>query len=285
MARRRCYPSDTWNDEWALIEPLLPTPACETRAGGRPEKHPRREIVDAIRYVVDTGCKWRALPKDFPPWRTVFGFMARWAAAGVIGQIRDLLRERVRRDMGRAPGAVATVIDSQSVKAAETVGKNSRGYDGGKKINGRKRHLVVDTHGLPLFVMVTPADMTDRDAAKEVLFRLRLMHPEITIVWADSGYAGPKLGGWAKKRLNLTLKTVGRPKGVKGFVVIKRRWVVERSIAWIMHARRHARDYERLIQHSESLITWAAITLMTRRITQRQSRRAGQNEPRAPIGH
>ncbi len=144
---------------------------------------------------------------------------------------------------------------------------------------------MVDTHGLPLFVMVTPADMTDRDAAKEVLFRLRLMHPEITIVWADSGYAGPKLGGWAKKYLNLTLKTVGRPKGVKGFVVIKRRWVVERSIAWIMHARRHARDYERLIQHSESLITWAAITLMTRRITQRQSRRAGQTEPRPPIGH
>ncbi len=285
MARRRCYPSDTWNDEWALIEPLLPTPACETKAGGRPEKHPRREIVDAIRYVVDTGCKWRALPKDFPPWRTAYGFMARWAAAGVIGQIRDQLRERVRRDMGRAPGAVATVIDSQSVKAADTVGKDSRGYDGAKKINGRKRHLVVDTHGLPLFVMVTPADMTDRDAAKEVLFRLRLMHPEITIVWADSGYAGPKLGGWAKKYLNLTLKTVGRPKGVKGFVVIKRRWVVERSIAWIMHARRHARDYERLIQHSESLITWAAITLMTRRITQRQSRRAGQPKPRAPIGH
>lgn len=209
--RRRCYPSDTWGDEWALIEPLLPTPARETRTGGRPEKHPRRELVDAIRYVVDTGCKWRALPKDFPPWRTCYGFMARWAAAGVVGQIRDHLRKRVRRDMGRAPGAVATVIDSQSVKAAETVGRDSRGYDGAKKINGRKRHMVVDTKGLPLFVMVTPADMTDRDAAKEVLFRLRLMHPEITIVWADSGYAG-QLVTWAKKYLNLTLKTVSRPR-------------------------------------------------------------------------
>jgi transposase len=142
--------------------------------------------VDAIRYVVDTGCKWRALPKDFPPWRTCYGFMARWAACGVVGQIRDQLRKRIRREMGRAPGAVATVIDSQSIKAADTVGKDSRGYDAWKKINGRKRHLVVDTRGLPLFVMVTPADMTDRNAAKEVLFRLRLMHPEISIVWADS---------------------------------------------------------------------------------------------------
>ncbi|MEU1056958.1 transposase [Streptomyces sp. NPDC005876] len=196
-------------------------------------------------------------------------------AAGVVGQIRDQLRKRIRREMGRAPGAVATVIDSQSVKAAETVGKDSRGYVGAKKINGRKRHLVVDTKGLPLFVMVTPADTTDRDAAKEVLFRLRLMHPEITIVWADSGYAGQLLT-WAKKNLDLTLKTISRPKDAVGFVILPRRWVVERSLAWIMHARRHARDYERLIQHSESLITWAAITLMTRRITRRSSRRSTQ---------
>jgi transposase len=144
--------------------------------------------------------------------------MARWAAAGVVGQIRDQLRKRIRREMGRSPGAVATVIDSQSVKAAETVGKDSRGYDGAKRINGRKRHLVVDTKGLPLFVMVTPADMTDRDAAKEVLFRLRLMHPEITIVWADSAYAG-QLIDWAKRNLNLTLKTVSRPKNTTGFVI------------------------------------------------------------------
>jgi transposase len=133
----------------------------------------------------------------------------------------------------------------------------------------------VDTKGLPLFVMVTPADMTDRDAAKEILFRLRLTHPEITVVWADSGYAG-QLVTWAKKHLNLTLKTVSRPPDTPGFVILPRRWVVERSLAWIMHARRHARDYERLIQHSESLITWAAITLMTRRITRRLSRRTGQ---------
>lgn len=179
---------------------------------------------------------------------------------------------------GRGRG-VLPVIDSQSVNAAETVGRDSRGYDGVKKINGRKRHLVVDMKGLPLFVMVTPADMTDRDAAKEVLFRLRLMHPEITIVWGDSDYAG-QLVTWAKEHLGLTLKTVSRPKDAVGFVILPRRWVVERSLAWIMHARRHARDYERLIQHSESLITSPAITLKTRRITRRSSRRSGQSASR-----
>lgn len=167
MCQRR-YPSDTTHAEWALIEPLLPEPACETRTGGRSEKHPRREIVDAIRYVVDTGCKWRALPADFLPWRTVWGFMARWAACGVMGQIRDHLSGQIRREMGKGPRAVATAIDSQSVRAAETVGRDSRGYDAGKKINGRKRHLVVDTRGLPLPVMITPASPTDRGAAKEL---------------------------------------------------------------------------------------------------------------------
>ena len=192
--------------------------------------------------------------------------MARWAAAGVIGQIRDALAGRIRRTMGKGPRAVATVIDSQSVKAASTVGRDSRGYDAGKKVNGRKRHLVVDTRGLPLLVMVTPADLHDSAAAKEVLFRLRLMHPQITIVWADTAYAG-KLVDWAKQHLNLTIKPVSRPKDASGFVILPRRWIVERSLAWITHARRHARDYERLVQHSETLITWAAITLMTRRLT------------------
>lgn len=192
--------------------------------------------------------------------------MARWAATGIVGQIRVHLSRRIRHEMGKGPKAVATVIDSQSVKAAETVGKDSRGYDAARKINGRKRHSVVDTRGLPLLVRVTPADLSDCDAAKEVLFRLRLMHPEITIIWADSAYAG-KLAAWGKQHLGLTIKTVSRPKDSSGFVVLPRIWVVERSLAWMTHARRHARDYERLVQHSETLITWAAITLTTRRIT------------------
>ncbi|MFJ6699833.1 IS5 family transposase [Streptomyces sp. NPDC091272] len=264
--RRRRYPSDTTDLEWFLVEPLLPVPACETPRGGRPEAHPRREIVDALRYLVDTGCKWSALPQDYPPFKTVFGFFTRWSAAGVFNLIRDQLRRRIRRTMGTSPHPVAAVIDSQSVKVAATVPRATSGYDAGKKTPGRKRHIVVDLKGLVLFVMVTPADMHDSVAAREVLFRLRLMHPEITIVWADSAYAG-KLVDWAKTFLRLTIKTVSRPKGAKGFVILPRRWVVERSLAWLLHARRNVRDYETLPEHSEAMLTLAAITLMTRRLT------------------
>jgi transposase len=246
--RRRRYPSDTTDAEWALIEALLPPPACET-GRGRPEKHPRREVVDGIRYLVDNGIKWRAMPADFPPWRTIYGFARRWAATGVISLMRDQLRRAVRISIGKTPQAAAVIVDSQSVKASETVGKDSRGYDAAKKINGRKRHIVVDTRGLVLLVLVTPADVTDRDAAREVLFRLHLMHPEIAIVWADSAYAGA-LVDWAKERLDIKIKTVRRPPDAKGFVVLPRRWVVERSLSWIMRARRHCRDHERLPQVS-----------------------------------
>lgn len=264
--RQRRYPSDTTDLEWALIEPLLPVPACQTPRGGRPEAHPRREIVDALRYIVDTGCKWSALPQDYPPFKTVFGFFTRWSAAGIFNLIRDQLRRHIRRTMGTSPHPVAVVIDSQSVRVAATVPRSASGYDAGKKIPGRKRHIIVDAKGLPLFVMVTPANLHDSVAAREVLFRLRLMHPEITIVWADLAYAGT-LVGWAKSFLRLTIKTVSRLKDAKGFVVLPRRWVVERSLAWLLHARRNARDYETLPQHSEAMLTLAAITLMTRRLT------------------
>lgn len=217
---------------------------------------------------MDTGCKWRALPRDFPPWSTVYKFFARWTADGTVGVLRDQLRRAVRTGWGKTPPAVAVIIDSQSVKAAETVARNSRGYDAAKRINGPKRHLVVDIRGLPLLVMVTPADLTDRDVVKEVLFRLRLMHPQITVVWADSPYAG-QLVDWAKTRLKLTINVVSRPPGHPGFIVLPRRWIVERSLSWITRARRNVRDYKRLPQHSEAHITWAAITLMTRRLTRR----------------
>ncbi|MEU8960325.1 IS5 family transposase [Streptomyces sp. NPDC048491] len=264
--RQRRYPSDTTDLEWALIEPLLPVPACQTPRGGRPEAHPRREIVDALRYIVGTGCKWSALPQDYPPFKTVFGFFTRWSAAGIFNLIRDQLRRHIRRTMGTSPHPVAVVIDSQSVRVAATVPRSASGYDAGKKIPGRKRHIIVDAKGMPLFVMVTPANLHDSVAAREVLFRLRLMHPEITIVWADLAYAGT-LVGWAKSFIRLTIKTVSRPKDAKGFVVLPRRWVVERSLAWLLHARRNARDYETLPQHSEAMLTLAAITLMTRRLT------------------
>ncbi|WP_406480419.1 IS5 family transposase [Streptomyces sp. NBC_01615] len=265
------YPSDMADAEWALIEPLLPVPACQTTSGGHPEAHPRREIVDGIRYLVDNGIKWRAMPADYPPWRTIYGFARRWAAAGIIGIIRDQLRRRIRLASGKTPRAASAIVDSQSIKGSETVGKDTRGWDEAKKINGRKRHLICDNRGLVLLVMVTAANVTDRDAAKELLFRLALIHPEIAIVWADSAYAG-KLVIWAKTYLDITIKTVRRPPDAKGFVVLPRRWVVERTWSWIMRARRHCRDHERLPEMSESLITWAAVTLMTRRLTRRNTR-------------
>ncbi|MEV8546423.1 IS5 family transposase [Streptomyces sp. NPDC051572] len=271
------YPSDMTDAEWRLIEPLLPVPACQKPTGGHPEAHPRREIVDGIRYLVDNGIKWRAMPVDFAPWRTIYGFARRWAAAGVIGVIRDHLRRRVRLASGKTPRAGSAVVDSQSIKASETVGKATRGWDEAKKINGRKRHLICDNRGLVLLVMVTAANVTDREAAKELLFRVALIHPEISIVWADSAYAG-KLVTWAKTYLDITIKTVRRPPDAKGFVVLPRRWVVERSWSWIMRARRHCRDHERLPEMSESLITWAAITLMTRRLTRRKARPAERRD-------
>jgi transposase len=264
--RRRSYPSDMTTAEWAVIEPLLPTPACLTERGGRPEKHPRRVIVDAIRYVVDNGVKWRALPHDYGvPWQTAYGFFARWARTGAVAHIRDQLRARLRQRRGYPPNPVAIILDSQSIRAAETVSKATRGYDGAKKCNGRKRHLAVDLGGLMMTVMVTPAGTTDRDAARDLLARLRLTHPELTSAWADRAYAGT-LVTWAADFLNLTLTIVSRPPTARGFVVVPRRWVVERTLSWIMRARRNARDYERLPQHSEAHLTWAAISVMARRL-------------------
>jgi transposase len=264
--RVRRYPSDTTDAEWALLEPLLPVPACLTPAGGRPEKHPRRAIVDAIRYITDNGCKWRALPADFPPWKTVHGFLTRWNASGIIERVRDTLREQVRVREGRDSKPSAAVIDSQSVRAAETVGKPTRGYDGGKKVDGRKRHIATDTLGLLLVVMVTAASLQDRPAAKLLLDRLRQTHHRIRLIWADGGYSGT-LVEWAKTTWNITVDIVKKIAGQTTFVVLPRRWVVERSFSWITRARRNVRDYERLPEHSEAFINWSMITMMTRRLT------------------
>ncbi|KOU36229.1 transposase [Streptomyces sp. WM6378] len=226
--RRRHYPSDTTDAEWSLLEPLLP-PAAHDTGRGRPEKHPRREVVDGIRYLVDNGIKWRAMPADFPPWRTIYGFHQWWAASGAVARIRDQLRHRVRVRAGRSPRAVTAILDSQSVKAAETVAKASRGFDGGKLINGRKRRLAVGSRGLLLTVMVTPASPHDSVPARD--FLLRLMHPQLTMIWGDSAYGGTLID-WAKSFLHLTVKVVSKPKGQKGFKVLPRRWRVERTISW-----------------------------------------------------
>lgn len=278
--RRRRYPSDTTIAEWALLEPLLPVPACDTKTGGHPEKWPRRQIVDAIRYITDNGAKWRALPSDYPSWETVYGFFARWNRRGVITFIRDQLRRRLCTGLGRCPYPVTLIIDSQSVKGASTVSRATRRFDPAKLINGRKRHVAMDTKGFPVTIMVTSADMQDRDAARELLWRLRLTNPQITEVWADSAYAG-QLVARAEDFLHITLETVSRPKGTKGFVVLPRRWRVERTLGWIMNARRNARDYERLPQHSEAHLNRSLITLMTRRLTRKKPVTAWSKKPKA----
>ena len=269
---RRGYPSDLTDAQWALIEPLLPEPNTD----GRREKHPRREIVNAILYVVRSGCPWRYLPADLPPWQTVYWYFARWEDAGVTEKLLAALRIKARVQQGRDPEPSAGIIDSQSVKGADTVGRDSRGYDAGKKINGRKRFIVTDTAGLLLTVTVLAASWQDRDGAKAALLGAYMATP-IRHVFADQGFAG-RLVDWARDILRTTLEIVRKPADQQGFSVISRRWVVERTLAWLTACRRLARDYERLPEVSEAIIRWAAIAGMARRITRgrparRQARR------------
>ncbi|MGI8762293.1 MAG: IS5 family transposase [Jatrophihabitantaceae bacterium] len=271
MASRRGYPSDLSDEQWAVIEPLVPAVRC----GGRPEKHPRQAIVNAIFYVVRTGCSWRQLPHDFPPWQTVFWYFKQWRADGTVDRLHDALRARVRDSAGRDPMASAGIVDAQSVKGADTVGAGSRGFDAGKKVNGRKRHIVVDTMGLLLAVIITTASVQDRDGARTVLDRLRFTMPSVAHIWADGGYAG-KLIDWARDRLRVAIEIVRKPLGIKTFQVLPRRWVVERTFAWIVRCRRLAHDYERLPEHSDAMIKWAMIGLMTRRISRTPGRQPWQ---------
>jgi transposase len=264
-ARPRRYTSDTTDEEWQVIEPLMPWPTWLDGNGGRPEEYCRRQIVDAIFYIADNGCKWRNLPCDFPPWRTVHAIFTRWYQDGDVDAVHNDLREKVRRAEGRDADPTAAVIDSQSVRAAETVGADSRGYDAGKKVAGRKRHVIVDCLGLLLVVLVTTASVQDRDGARPALQRLRDLFDTITLVWADGGYAG-RLVDWAKERLRLTLEIVKRSDDARGFVVLPRRWVVERTLSWIFQRRRCVRDYERLPGHHEAMVKWSMIMLMARRL-------------------
>src|SRR4051794_16696807 len=261
MERQRRYPSDLTDARWEIVEPMLPL----IKSPGRVPKHPRRTIVDAILYVVRSGCSWRQLPVDFPPWQTVYWQFQQWEKRHVTERILDELREQVRIAQGREPEPSAGVMDSQSVKAADTVGSDSRGYDAGKKINGRKRFIVTDTLGLLVMVIVVAASVQDRDGAKTALLHAYLVSP-IRFVFADGGFAG-RLVEWAAQVLRTTLQIVRKPVDQKGFAVIPRRWAVERTFAWLTAHRRLARDYERDPAVSEAMIRWAAINLMVRRVT------------------
>jgi len=262
------YPSDMTDAEWGVLRPEAEQVMAELRRGpgGRPMVHELRAMLDAIGYVTRYGIEWRALPVDFPPWEAVYAFFERWNARGLPLRLVDRLRGRLRVAQGRNELPTAGAIDSQSVKAADTVGAASRGFDGGKKINGRKRHIAVDCCGLLLAVVVTAASVQDRDGACPLLALLRERFSTITLVWADGGYAG-RLVAWAAQALRLTVTIIKRSDDGRGFVVLPRRWVVERTFGWLMRHRRLVRDYERLPEHHEAMVLWATVTTMTRQLT------------------
>jgi transposase len=274
MGSSPAYPSDLTDAQWALIEPLVPVLSTRGRGtrGGRPPKYPRRRVVDAILYVTRTGCSWRQLPHDFPPWETVFYYFQRWTLDGTVDRIHQALHDAVRDADGRDPAASAGVVDSQTVPGAATVGKSSRGYDAGKRINGRKRHLVVDTMGLLIVVLVTAASVQDRDGGIRVLDRAKTAMPSLVLVWADAAYSRRCID-FAARVLRLAVQVVAKLAGQRGFAPLPRRWVVERTHAWITGNRRMSRDYERLPAHAEAMIKWAMIGLMARRLAPAPGRR------------
>lgn len=266
LSRPRPYPSSSMTDaQWALLKPMLPPPGAGSGRGGRPEKHSRRRVLDAIFYLVRGGIAWRQLPHEFPPAMTVYDTYRRWVRAGAWTRIHDALRDRVRLQAGRRPLPTAAIIDSQSVRGADTVPGASCGYDAGKKINGRKRHIAVDTTGLLLAVVVTVAGIQDRDGAARLLAALSAKVSTIRLVWADGGYSG-RLLPWAKHLLHLTVQVVRRTDDATGFTVLPRRWVVERTFAWISKHRRCVRDYETRPDSHEAMIYIAMIMTMSRRL-------------------
>jgi transposase len=260
---RNSYPTDLTDRQWRLLAPILARIGVGRR--GRPSEHGYREMIDAILYVVRSGCAWRLLPNDLPPWQSVYGQFRRWVQAGVWSELHDHLREKVRRAAGKKPTPTASIIDSQTVRGADTVGSSTRGYDAGKRTNGRKRHIAVDTLGLLLVVMVTPASCQDRSSSKPLLWLLRQRFPSVRLTWADGGYNG-KVVDWFRARFGAVLEIVRRNDDAKGFEVLPHRWIVERTFGWFMKCRRMTSDYERRPETSVAMAQIVMVGIMTRRL-------------------